>query len=100
MLKQGKGGFLTHTGNARNVIDRVSHEGQQIDDELRRHTKLIDHPIAVQDNLGHGIDQGDVVIHQLRHVLVTGGNKDRSLLRARHLRQGANYIIGLDTRDR
>ncbi len=65
-------GLRSHLGHPGNVVGRVAHQRQVIDDLFRPDIKLGLHAGAIQARTRHGIDDRDGVIHQLRHVLVTG----------------------------
>ena len=53
------------------------------------------HALNVHDGVGHGVDQGDVLVDQLRHVLVTGGDHHGTAGVGALARQGADYVVGL-----
>ena len=67
-------GLRTHLRHARNVVHRVAHQGQVVDDLFGSHAVLGDHAVPVESGLRHRVDQGDVVGHKLGHVLVPRGN--------------------------
>ena len=97
MLQQRGCRFLSHTGDTGYVVDLVAHKRQQIDNECRRHTKLRHHTIVIHGGVVHGVYERDVVIDQLRHIFVTGGDDDVSAaLRCLH-RERADDIVCLDT---
>ena len=50
----------------------------------------------IVDGVVHGVDQGDVVVDQLRHVLVAGGDQHRLLFGAENAREGADHVVGFD----
>ena len=76
MLQQGCRRFLADTRHSGNVIDLIAHKRQQIDNELRGHTEFLDHARSIHCRVIHGVNQRYVLIHQLRHVFVAGGNDD------------------------
>ena len=80
--------------DARNVVHLVPHQGKVVDDLLRGDAELFHHTFAVHPGLGHGIDQGDVVADQLRHVLVTGGDHHVDALAGGFVGQGADNVVG------
>lgn len=65
------GAALGHSGN---VVHRVPHQGQVIDDAVGGHAELGQYPGFVEDFLAHGIDQPHRGIDQLGQVLVAGGD--------------------------
>ncbi|MNO98274.1 hypothetical protein D3C76_900150 [compost metagenome] len=97
--QQAGSGLLAHARHAGDVVDLVAHQGEEIDDVLRADTKLFVHPGNIHHATGHGVDQGDMPVHQLRHVLVAGRNDDRAALRRTAARQGADHIVGLHALD-
>ena len=94
------GGLGAAAGDAGDIVDAVADQGQVVDDALRRHAEFGDHPFPVQALVAHGIDQGNVLVHQLRQVLVAGGDEGRQALGGGAGRQGADDVVGLDRRHR
>lgn len=64
---------------------------------LRADAEFFFHACYVQHAAGHGVDQRDMAIDQLRHVLVAGGNDHRAICRRAAARQGADYVVRFDT---
>ena len=94
-LQQGEGGLLADTGDARDVVHLVAHQGQQVDHPLRGNAELLLHTRDIQGGARHGIDQGDVGIHQLGHVLVAGGYDHRARGGAGLAGQSTDDVVGL-----
>ena len=95
-IKPLGGSLRADLGYAGDVVDTVAHQRQVVDDALRRHAVLGDHAVAVELGVVHGVDQGDVLRDELRHVLVAGGD-DGPSSHARGLgRQRADDVVGLD----
>ena len=95
------GADLAHPGH---VVDRIAHQREPVDDPLRRHPEFGQHTLAVQSLgrrivAGHGVDQGHVIIDQLRHVLVAGAHHRAQPLAPGALTERADHIIGLDAFD-
>jgi hypothetical protein len=92
-------GFRPHLGDAGYVVDRIADQREVIDDALGRHAELGGDPGHIKRFLAHGVDQRHLVVDQLCHVLVAGGNDaaDASL-RGVH-DQGADHIVGFDAVD-
>ncbi|KAF1030450.1 MAG: hypothetical protein GAK37_01366 [Pseudomonas sp.] len=89
----------TNTRNARDVVGRITHQRQIVDDLLGCDAELFLHALDVHRATGHGVDQGNVPVHQLRHVLVTGRNHHRTVGRCAAAGQGADHVVGLYTLD-
>ena len=83
-------------GDAGDVVRGIADQGQIVDDTLRRYAELGDDAIMVQPRVEHGVFQRDALVHQLRHVLVAGGNDHAETLGGGPQRQGADDIVGLD----
>ena len=94
-LQQGQCGLLADTCHAGNVVHLVPHQRQVIDDELGRYAELLDHPFPIGLHILHGVDQGDMVGDQLRHVLVAGADEHRQLFLGRLTGQGADHVVSL-----
>ncbi|MCY1286581.1 hypothetical protein D9M70_355570 [compost metagenome] len=93
--EQAEGGLLADAGHAGNVVHLVSHQRQVVDDEFRTDTEFLLHAIHVQRATGHGVDQRNVPVDQLRHVLVAGGDHHRTPARRTLPGQGADHVVGL-----
>ncbi len=97
--KQAHRGFFAHPRYTGDVVDLVAHQRQEVDDMFRADAKFLVHASHVQHASGHGVDQGNVPVHQLRHVLVTGRDDHRAAQRGAAARQGADHVVGLDPLD-
>ncbi len=64
---------------------------------FRADAKFLVHASHVQHATGHGVDQGNVPVHQLGHVLVAGRDDHRAALGGAAARQGADHVVGFDT---
>ena len=84
-----------HLGHTRNVVARVPHEREIVDDERRRHTELGGNAGFVERGLRHGVDERDVRRHQLRQVLVASGDDRAPLRLGGRCRQGADHVVRL-----
>ena len=93
--QQTQRGFLADAGHARNVIDLVAHQRQVIDDQLRANTKFFFYPFNIHHGVGHGVDQGDVRINQLGHILIAGRDHHGTAMGGTFARQGANHVVRL-----
>ncbi len=100
VLRQPLGrGLRPHLRHAGNVVRRITHQRQVVDDLLGPHVELGLHAVPVQARVRHGIDDGDGGIDQLRHVLVAGRDDDLVAGRLGAPCQGADDIVGLDALD-
>jgi hypothetical protein len=63
---------------------------------LRRHAELGLHAVDVQPLVAHGVDQRDLRRHQLRQVLVAGGDQHLVALGRGHAGQRADGVVGFD----
>ena len=95
-LYRGLGADLGYTGN---IVRGIADEGQVFDNALRRYTELVYHSLTVVACIFHGVDQGDVVVDQLRHVLVAGGNHGAHASGSGLGGQGADHVIRLHPRN-
>ena len=90
----GLGAALFHTGH---VVDGVTHQRQIIDDAFGWHAELfLDIGRARGAAAAHGVDQRNAGPHQLREILVRGGDFDLDAVLLRRHRQGADHIVGFD----
>ncbi len=87
---------LRHPGD---VVDAVAHQAQIVDDALRWHAELVLDAGRIEHGAAHGIDQGDALIDELRHVLVAGRDQGAETLLGGARGQGTDDVIGLDLRD-
>ena len=89
----------TNAWNARDVVGRIAHQRQVIDDLLRSDAKFLLYALNIHRATSHGIDQGNVPVDQLRHVLVAGRNHHRPVGGRAAAGQGADHVIGLHAFD-
>ena len=97
--QQAGGGLGANARNAGNVVGRVTHQRQIVDDLLRSDAEFLLNALDVHRATGHGVDQGNVAVHQLRHVFVTGRDHHRAAGGRAAAGQGADHVIGLDALD-
>ncbi len=84
--------------DAGHVVDGVAHQRQVVDDALRRHAELGQHAGHVEPLVAHRVDQRDVLVDQLRQVLVAGGDDHLVAAGRGQARQRADGVVGLDAR--
>ena len=92
-LGRSLGAALGHAGY---VVDAVAGKRQEVDDLLRSHAELGEYAIAAHHRVTHGVDQGDLVADQLRHVLVAGRDQHFDAFRLRLHGEGADHVVRLD----
>ena len=97
MLQQSGGGFLSHSRHTGNVVDLVAHQRQQINDQRRRYAEFVDDTVVIHGCVVHGVDQRDVVVNQLRHVLIAGRDHHLSPTARGLDGQRADDVVCLDT---
>ena len=71
-LRRGLGTDLV---DARDVVGAVAHEREVVDDLLGEHVELRLHARAIEHRAAHRVDERDLRRHELRHVLVAGGDE-------------------------
>ena len=97
VLRQPLGrGLRAALVDAGHVVDLVAHQREEVDNAFRRHAELLDHAITISAASAHGVDQGDAGLHQLREVLVAGGDDDVEARFRAGFGQGADHVVGLD----
>ncbi len=100
VLVEPLGGRLgADLGHARDVVRAVPDQGQVVDDLLGPDVELGLHAVAVEPRAGHGVDQADPLVDQLRHVLVAGGNHRRDARLGGLAGERADDVVGLDALD-
>ncbi len=98
-LQQANGGFFSYAGHARNVVHLVTHQREEVDDQRGRQPKFLLDASLIQGLFLHGIDQRDMAVHQLGHVLVAGGDHRVAPGLGGVMRQRADDIVGFDAFD-
>jgi len=91
-------GLRPTLGNAGYVVRGIPHQRQVVDNLLRRDTELVHHPLPVHAAVGHGVDQGNVTIHQLGQILVPRGDQGMHAGLGRPGGEGTDDIIRLHSR--
>ena len=93
LLDQLRGGLRAHLVHAGHVVHRVAHEREVVDDAIGRHAELRLHAGGVELLVvRHGVDPQHPVGHELRQVLVAGGDRP-SPSRARARRASTSVPI-------
>ena len=100
VLRQPLDGSLgADLGDARDVIHGITHQREVIDNTFGRHAELGAHTRHVEHLIAHGVDQGDMPVHQLGEILVAGGNYAILSARGRLRGERADHVVGLDAFD-
>jgi hypothetical protein len=87
-----------HLLDARHVVHAVADEREVVHDALGRHAELGLHAFDVQPLVAHGVDERDPLVHQLRQVLVAGGDDHAVAALRTQPGQRADGVVGLDAR--
>ena len=80
-----------------NVVGAVAHQGQVVDDLFRIDVEFCLDPRPVQHRVVHGVDQGDALIDQLRHVFIAGRDQHLFAGLGRAGGKRANNVVRLDS---
>ena len=92
--EQRRGSLLAHAGDARNVVDLVAGQREEVGDFRGRHAPLVLHFLGPVPLLVHGVVAADAVLHELEQVLVAGHHHDFEAFLARPPRQGGDDVVG------
>ena len=91
------GSLGTHLGHAGYVVHGVTHQGLVVQHQARGHAKLLLHPRQIAAFAVHGIDDGDVLVDQLRQILIATADDHFNALVGRDYGQRADHVIRLNT---
>ena len=94
-------GLRPDFADPRNVINRIAHQSQPVNDAIGRHAKALQnargiHGLRGATVAGHGVDQHAVVAHKLGQILIAGRNDRTHPERLRLRREGTDHIVGFD----
>ena len=92
-------GLWSAARNPRYVVHGIADQCKVVGDLIRPYPELLDHTIRIHNRIRHGVDQRYVLIDQLRHVLVAGGDDGRYARFTCLSTERANDIVGLDSLD-
>ncbi len=82
--------------NAFDVVDGVTHQGEDVDDPVRRHADLlVDAGRVVPHSLVPRVENPDAVAHELEEILVAGDDGDAVAFGGGLLRQGSDDVVSL-----
>ncbi len=93
--QQAERGFFADAGHSGDVVDLVAHQRQVVDDQLRPDAEFVVYALNIHHRIGHGVDQRDVLIDQLGHVLVAGRDHDLPAGVGALPGQGADHVVSL-----
>ncbi len=85
--------------DAGDVVDTVADQREVVRDTLRRHAELRLHAGRVEGLVRHRVYERDVRAHELRHVLVAGGDDGADALALGLPRQRADDVVRFDAID-
>ena len=89
-------GFGTDLGHARHVVNRIAHQGLEINHQFGRYAKFVGHTGHVPLLAVHGVNDGDALVHQLTQVFVATGDHHIHAHGGGAVRQRGNHIISLN----
>ena len=94
--------LVADAGDAGHVVDRVAHEGEHVGDALGRHPPLLLHGLPVEPRraaaLAAGVQDDDVLRHELEQVLVGGDHDHSQALLHRLAGESGDRVVGLVAR--
>ena len=91
-----RGGLGADLGDTRHVVDRVAHERLVVQHQVWRHAEFGGDAGDVAALAAHRVDDRDVLVHQLRQVLVAARHHHLDALLRRGGRECADHVVGLD----
>ena len=98
LVDQGRGGLDPDARGARHVVDGVAAQGLDVDHLVRRHAELLEHLLAADADVLHGVEHGDAVADQLHQVLVGGDDHHLAAGVAGLAAVGGDQVVGLVAR--
>ena len=92
-------GLGAHLRDAGDVVGAVADQGEVVDDLFRVDVEPGLDRIAVEDAVGHRVDQRDLVVDELGQVLVARRHEHIQLVGRRRGAQRADHVVRLDALD-
>ncbi|MDR6205547.1 hypothetical protein QF025_004267 [Paraburkholderia graminis] len=92
-------GFRPAFLDARHVVDGIADQRQVVDNALRRHAEFGEHAGTVELFVGHRIDEGDMIRHELRQILVTSRHDHVHAALFRLGGKRADHVVGFHAVD-
>ncbi len=93
LFEQAGGGLFADARNARNVVDLVAGEREQVGDLLRRDAPFRLYLFGAVPLLVHGVVAADSVDHELHQVLVAGDDHHFPALGARPQGESGDHVV-------
>ena len=81
------------------VVDLVAHQRKVVDHAFGRHAVLFNHAGAVIELRVHRIENHDIIVDELRKILVAGSDNRLDALALRHSGERPDDVVGLDSGD-
>ena len=94
-----RSGLRADTRYSRDIIRGVAHECEVVDDLFRIDVKFSLDAIAVENGFGHCIDERDMVVDELCHVLVTRRDEYVQPAFGAPYAQRSDHVVGLNALD-
>ena len=91
--------FRADLVDARNVVRAVAHQRQVVDDLFGIDIELGFDALTIHARVAHGVDQHDVLVDELRHVFVAGGNQHAFAACGGAACQRTDHVVGLNAGD-
>ena len=85
--------------DAGHVIHLVTHQRKIVDDSFGPDTVLFLHLLAIENLSSHGVDELNLVVHDLSKILVPRGNEDFPPGGFPGFRKGRQHVVGLHALD-
>ena len=97
LLDEFDGALVADAGRAGDVVDGVAAQSHDVDDALGRDAEDVFDAGGIEDEvvLG-GVQDGDVLVDELHHVLVGGDDVDVVAERGELAGEGADDVVGLE----
>ena len=92
-----RSGFGADFFNAGDVIDRIAHQRQVINNSVRKHAKFVFDTLDIQCLVRHGVDQHHALINQLRQVFVAGANDSFDATRCGMFGERTDNVVSFHT---
>ena len=95
MAEQDRRRLRADSRHARNVVDRIAHQGEEIGDLLRMHAEALFDPLHVPALVTGKIPLFDRLTDQLPEILVGRDDDRRTIMSSERTDRAADQIVGL-----